>query len=51
MLEQEKVKKKQYANQQAFMADVNTIFSNAKYYNMDGSRIWKDATYLEVSLA
>lgn len=43
-----KVKRKKYPSLEAFMADVNLMFNNAKEYNQDDSQIHKDAVTLQV---
>lgn len=43
-----KVKRKKYPTLEAFMADVNLMFNNAKEYNTDDSQIFKDAVALQV---
>jgi Bromodomain len=47
---QKKIKRKEYYDASAFMADVELIFSNAIEYNADHSMIWEDAHSLRVSI-
>lgn len=42
-----KLKRKKYQSLDQFMKDVDTMFENAKQYNMDDSVIYKDAVFLQ----
>jgi hypothetical protein len=44
---QSRLRSKMYTTVTQFTREVNLIFSNAKYYNEDRSRIWLDALALE----
>ena len=45
---QEKLDKNQYEKLEAFEADVNRVFENARVYNMPKSEIYNDAVALQV---
>ncbi|EGU13514.1 Methionine aminopeptidase [Rhodotorula toruloides ATCC 204091] len=46
-----RLNKRSYHGVQHFVDDVNMIFSNAMFYNEEGSRIWKDALFLQQHFA
>ena len=43
---QSRLKNRNYPTIQAFIHDVETIFSNAQFYNEEGSQIWKDSNHM-----
>ncbi len=45
---QKKQKRRKYQSVDHFMKDIDTMFNNAKIYNEDESRIYKDANQLQV---
>ena len=40
----------QYASEHSLLQDFELMFSNAKHYNEEGSRVYKDAVTLEKAL-
>jgi ATP-dependent helicase STH1/SNF2 len=44
---QEKVERKQYGSLEAFGEDMDRMFDNAMIYNMEGSLIYSNATWLK----